>query len=62
MCLHCGGINLFDRPALAVKEMLRVARPGARILIADETKQVHPVEHPDSTNQSAIMSSMVPSA
>jgi ubiquinone/menaquinone biosynthesis C-methylase UbiE len=37
---HCGGINLFDRPALAVKEMLRVARPGARILIADETKQV----------------------
>ncbi len=37
---HCGGINLFDRPALAVEEMLRVARPGARVLIADETKQV----------------------
>jgi ubiquinone/menaquinone biosynthesis C-methylase UbiE len=37
---HVGGINLFDRPALAVREMLRVARPGALILIADETKDV----------------------
>jgi ubiquinone/menaquinone biosynthesis C-methylase UbiE len=37
---HMGGINLFDRPAVAVKEMLRVARPGALILIADETKDV----------------------
>jgi ubiquinone/menaquinone biosynthesis C-methylase UbiE/uncharacterized protein YbaR (Trm112 family) len=37
---HLGGINLFDRPALAVQEMLRVAKAGARILIADETKDV----------------------
>lgn len=38
--LHLGGINQFDRPAAAVKEMVRVAKPGARIVIADETKKV----------------------
>jgi ubiquinone/menaquinone biosynthesis C-methylase UbiE len=38
--LHVGGINFFDQPALAVKEMLRVAKPGALILISDETKLV----------------------
>ncbi len=38
--LHMGGINQFDRPAEAVKEMVRVARPGARIFVADETKKV----------------------
>jgi ubiquinone/menaquinone biosynthesis C-methylase UbiE len=36
---HLGGINLFDRPAEAVREMHRVARPGALVLIADETPQ-----------------------
>jgi len=35
--LHFGGINFFsDRPS-AVREMLRVTRPGGRILVADET-------------------------
>jgi ubiquinone/menaquinone biosynthesis C-methylase UbiE/uncharacterized protein YbaR (Trm112 family) len=38
--LHVGGINFFDQPTVAVKEMLRVAKPGAMILIADETKDV----------------------
>jgi len=38
--LHVGGINQFDRPADAVKEMVRVAKPGARIFIADETRKV----------------------
>ena len=38
--LHVGGINFFDQPAVAVKEMVRVAKPGALILIADETKDV----------------------
>jgi ubiquinone/menaquinone biosynthesis C-methylase UbiE len=38
--LHVGGINFFDHPAAAVKEMLRVAKVGALILIADETKDV----------------------
>ena len=37
---HVGGINFYDQPAVAVKEMLRVAKPGAIILIADETKEV----------------------
>lgn len=38
--LHVGGIDFFDRPEAAVKEMLRVAKGGALILIADETKDV----------------------
>jgi ubiquinone/menaquinone biosynthesis C-methylase UbiE len=38
--LHVGGINFFDHPAIAAREMLRVAQPGALILIADETKEV----------------------
>jgi len=38
--VHVGGINFFDQPAVAVKEMLRVAKPGALILVADETKAV----------------------
>jgi ubiquinone/menaquinone biosynthesis C-methylase UbiE len=38
--LHVGGINQFDRPAAAVQEMVRVAKPGVRIMIADETKGV----------------------
>lgn len=37
---HVGGINFFDQPAVAVQEMIRVARPGSLILIADETKDV----------------------
>jgi ubiquinone/menaquinone biosynthesis C-methylase UbiE len=37
---HVGGINLFDRPAQAVKEMARVAKPGALVLFADESKEV----------------------
>jgi ubiquinone/menaquinone biosynthesis C-methylase UbiE len=38
--LHVGGINFFDHPALAVREMQRVAKPGALILVADETEKV----------------------
>jgi len=37
---HVGGISLFDRPAQAVAEMVRVAKAGSLILIADETKKV----------------------
>jgi ubiquinone/menaquinone biosynthesis C-methylase UbiE len=36
---HLGGINLFDRPAAAVREMLRVAKPGALIAIFDESPE-----------------------
>ncbi|HUJ42559.1 MAG TPA: methyltransferase domain-containing protein [Opitutaceae bacterium] len=38
--LHVGGINFFDQPAVAVQEMLRVAKDRARLLIVDETNQV----------------------
>lgn len=37
--VHIGGINLFDKPDVAVLEMLRVAKPGARLQIADETPE-----------------------
>lgn len=36
---HVGGINFFNNKQAAIEEMIRVARPGARILIADETEK-----------------------
>ena len=37
--LHVGGINFFNDKQAAIHEMIRVARSGARILIADETEK-----------------------
>jgi len=38
---HIGGINFFNDKEKAIKEMIRVAKPGARIYICDETvKQI----------------------
>jgi len=37
--LHVGGINFFNDKKAAIDEMVRVAKPGARILIADETEK-----------------------
>ena len=34
---HVGGINFFNDKAKAMQEMLRVAKPGTKLLIADET-------------------------
>ena len=34
---HHGGINYFNDKELAIREMIRVAKPGATILISDET-------------------------
>jgi len=34
---HIGGINFFNDKAKAMQEMLRVAKPGTKLLIADET-------------------------
>ena len=34
---HVGGINFFSNKAAAINEMVRVSKPDARILIADET-------------------------
>ena len=36
---HIGGINFFDNKQKAIQEMIRVAKPGARILIADESEK-----------------------
>ncbi len=36
---HVGGINFFNNKKAAIEEMIRVAKPGARILIADETEK-----------------------
>lgn len=35
--LHLGGINFFSEREKAVREMVRVAKPGATIVICDET-------------------------
>jgi ubiquinone/menaquinone biosynthesis C-methylase UbiE len=37
---HVGGINFFSDRAAAIREMIRVARPGTKIVIADETEEV----------------------
>jgi ubiquinone/menaquinone biosynthesis C-methylase UbiE/uncharacterized protein YbaR (Trm112 family) len=36
---HIGGINFFNDKQAAIEEMIRVAKPGARLLIADETEK-----------------------
>ena len=38
--LHVGGINAFSDPARAIREMIRVARAGAKIVIVDETAKM----------------------
>lgn len=37
--LHVGGINFFNDKARAIREMIRVAKPGAKIVIIDETEE-----------------------
>lgn len=37
---HVGGINFFDDKARAMAEMIRVAKPGTKIMIVDETEKV----------------------
>ena len=36
---HTGGINFFSDRAKAIREMIRVAKPGSLILIGDETEE-----------------------
>jgi ubiquinone/menaquinone biosynthesis C-methylase UbiE len=37
---HIGGINFFSEKKQAISEMIRVARPGSKIVIADESEQL----------------------
>jgi ubiquinone/menaquinone biosynthesis C-methylase UbiE len=37
---HIGGINSFSSPERAIREMIWVAKPGTKIVIADETEKV----------------------
>ncbi len=37
---HIGGINFFSDKKRAIDEMIRVARPGTKIVIADESERV----------------------
>jgi len=37
---HIGGINFFSEKQKAIQEMIRVARPGSKIVIADESERV----------------------
>jgi len=37
---HIGGINFFSEKKQAIDEMIRVARPGSKIVIADESEQL----------------------
>lgn len=36
---HCGGINFYNDKQAAVNEMIRVAKPGTRLMIVDETEK-----------------------
>jgi ubiquinone/menaquinone biosynthesis C-methylase UbiE len=38
--LHMGGINFFNDKARALREMVRVAKPGTKFVIVDETEQI----------------------
>jgi ubiquinone/menaquinone biosynthesis C-methylase UbiE/uncharacterized protein YbaR (Trm112 family) len=37
---HVGGINFFNDKARAIAEMIRVAKPGTKVVIVDETEKV----------------------
>lgn len=42
---HVGSINFFYDKALGVKEMLRVAKKGSKLLITDETSDYIEQQH-----------------
>ena len=35
---HIGGINFFSNPQKAINDMIRVAKPGTKIIICDENE------------------------
>lgn len=38
--LHIGGINFFSNKKQSIEEMIRVVRPGGKVVIADESERV----------------------
>jgi len=36
---HVGGINFFTDPARAMQEMIRIAKPGTKVVVVDETER-----------------------
>jgi ubiquinone/menaquinone biosynthesis C-methylase UbiE len=38
--LHMGGINFFNNKAQALREIVRVAKPGTKVVIVDETEKI----------------------
>lgn len=38
--LHLGGVNFFRNQAAALKEMVRVAKPGTKVVVVDETQKL----------------------
>jgi ubiquinone/menaquinone biosynthesis C-methylase UbiE len=48
---HVGGINFFNDKKLAIKEMIRVAKKGTKILISDETS-----DYIDSQYKKSVLS------
>jgi ubiquinone/menaquinone biosynthesis C-methylase UbiE len=59
---HLGGINFFSNQKKAIEEMIRVARPGTKILIADEAERLaHLIQrmpdasHPDPGQKGGVM-------
>jgi ubiquinone/menaquinone biosynthesis C-methylase UbiE len=37
---HFGGINFFNDKAAAIREMIRVAKPGTKFIIGDENEEL----------------------
>lgn len=52
--LHIGGINFFSDKKRAIEEMIRVARPGTRIVIADETQRLAKLIDRTSVNSTSV--------
>lgn len=50
--VHFGGLNAFSHRSQAITEMLRVARPGARIVISDKSL---PPDRPRSLRQQLLL-------
>jgi len=53
---HVGGINFFSDKARAIREMLRVAKPGSKIIIADETSDFIDQQYKKAASPAAILS------